>query len=133
MLLPPDPQIFYKKLKITNIEKMVLIKLMAHECSTIICEFSPTSLVSFYTKTTDDGSDSRDAINNLVARFEEILSLNPWLTGRLVCFINFFFLVQFLVLLETIVPGEITTSFYFIDEETSHVEPLQNVILFRFI
>ena len=63
---------------------MVLIKLMKHECSTIICEISPTALVSFYTKTKEDGKDSRDAINNLVARFEEILTLNPWLTGRLV-------------------------------------------------
>ena len=66
---------------------MVLIKLMKHECSTsppFICEVIPTALVSFYTKTKEDEKDSTDAINNLVARFDEILTLNPWLTGRLV-------------------------------------------------
>ena len=57
---------------------------MKHECSTFICEASPPASVSFYKKTTKDGKDSRDAINNLVARFEEILTLNPWLTGRLI-------------------------------------------------
>ena len=60
---------------------MVLVKLMRREYEYPVADVTPTTTISFYDVNT---SGAIEVISYITDRFNQMLQMNPWLTGRLI-------------------------------------------------